>query len=129
MIIQLTPETFFEHINKEGPLHIIMHYGETCGPCKATMPHFEILERHFDEHKITNVKFYKFHQWQPEYKEFIESNSLDVRGVPTFRYYYYGEVLHQVTAGYNNPNNMKEVIVEVVKGIEATMGGFSLYES
>ena len=74
MIIDLTPETFFEHINKEGPLHVVMHYGATCGPCKNTMPHYEILERHFLEYNFTNVKFYRFHQWQNEYKSFIEEN-------------------------------------------------------
>lgn len=129
MIVTLTPETFFEHINKEGPLHVVMHYGETCGPCKNTMPWYEILEQHFVEHNFTNVKFYKFHQWQPEYKEFIEDNKLKTNGVPTFRYYYMGEKLHEVTSGYNDPNDMKKVIVEVIKGIEATMGEFPAHES
>ena len=64
MIVNLTPETFFDNVNKEGPLHVIMHYGETCGPCKLTMPHYEILELHFREYNIKNVKFYKFHHWQ-----------------------------------------------------------------
>ncbi len=91
MIIDLTPETFFEHINKEGPLHVVMHYGATCGPCKNTMPFYEILEQHFLEHNFTNVKFYRFHHWEPEYRQFIDDNNLQTNGVPTFRYYYYGE--------------------------------------
>lgn len=129
MILELTPENFFENIHKEGPLHVIMHYGATCGPCKSTMPHYEVLVNHFIEHKITNVKFYRFHQWEQSYKPFIEEHQLKVPGVPTFRYYYFGERLHEVTAGYSDPNAMKGVIVEVIKGIEATLGGFSLYES
>ena len=129
MIVNLTPETFFDNVNKEGPLHVIMHYGETCGPCKLTMPHYEILELHFREYNIKNVKFYKFHHWQKEYKQFIEDNGLKTNGVPTFRYYYMGEKLHEVTASYKDPNDMKKVVMEVIAGIEQTMGSFNLYES
>ena len=129
MIVDLTPETFFESVNKEGPLHVIMHYGETCGPCKLTMPHYEILELHFREYNIKNVKFYKFHHWQKEYKQFIEDNGLKTNGVPTFRYYYMGEKLHEVTASYKDPNDMKKVVMDVIAGIEQTMGSFDLYAS
>jgi thiol-disulfide isomerase/thioredoxin len=129
MIIELTPENFFDYINKEGPLHVVMHYGEKCGPCKTTMPHYEILANHFIEHNFTNVKFYKFHQWEQNYKAFIEENELKAKGVPTFRYYYFGETLHEVTSSYNDPNLMKQVIVEVIKGIEVTMGEFLAHES
>ena len=129
MIVDLTPETFFESVNKEGPLHVVMHYGETCGPCKLTMPHYEILELHFREYNIKNVKFYKFHHWQKEYKQFIEDNGLKTNGVPTFRYYYMGEKLHEVTASYKDPNDMKKVVMDVIAGIEQTMGSFDLYAS
>lgn len=129
MIVELTPENFFAHINKEGPLHVVMHYGDRCGPCKMTMPHYEVLANHFLEHNFTNVKFYKFHQWQMEYKPFIQENELTTKGVPTFRYYYFGEKLHEVTASYNDPNVMKQVIVEVIKGIESTMGEFPAHEN
>jgi len=129
MIVDLTPETFFESVNKEGPLHVVMHYGETCGPCKATMPHYEILELHFKEYNVRNVKFYRFHHWQKEYKQFIEDNNLKTNGVPTFRYYYMGEKLHEVTASYKDPNDMKKVVMDVVAGIEQTMGSFDLYAS
>lgn len=129
MIVDLTPETFFENVNKEGPLHVVMHYGETCGPCKMTMPHYEILEQHFLQYNVTNVKFYRFHQWQAEYKQFIEDNNLKANGVPTFRYYYMGEKLHEVTVGYKDPNDIKKIVMEVIQGIENTMGSFNLHES
>lgn len=127
MIIQLTPETFFENVLIEGPLHVVMHYGETCGPCKMTMPHYEILEQHFSQYDIKNVKFYRFHQWEADYRPFIEENNLKANGVPTFRYYYMGEKLHEVTESYKDPNDMKKVVMEVIQGIESTMGSFDLY--
>lgn len=129
MILELTPENFFEHINNEGPLHVIMHYGVTCGPCKSTLPHYEILVNHFAEYKVTNVKFYKFHQWEHSYKSFIEEHGLNTSGVPTFRFYYFGEKLHEVTSSYTDPNDIKGVVMEVIKGIENTMGEFNLYAS
>ena len=129
MIIELTPENFFEHVKKEGPLHVVMHYGITCGPCKNTMPHYEILARHFLEHNFTNVKSYRFHQWENDYRDFIKEHNLKTNGVPTFRYYYYGDILNEVTSAYNDPNDMKKVIVEVIRGIEATMGEFPAHES
>jgi len=129
MILELTPENFFEHIHSEGPLHVIMHYGMTCGPCKTTLPHYEVMANHFEEYKVANVKFYKFHQWEKSYKPFIEEHELNTSGVPTFRFYYFGEKLHEVTASYTDPNDIKRVVMDVVKGIENTMGEFNLYAS
>ena len=130
MIIELTPETFFTSINKEGPLHVVMHYGTTCGPCKITMPHYELVEAHFLEYNVTNVKFYRFHQWEDDYKQFIDEHNLKTSGVPTFRYFYMGEVINEETRSFNDSNELKRHIMDTVKGIETTMGmEFSLNEN
>jgi hypothetical protein len=127
MIVELTPETFFEAIRVEGPMHVIMQYGATCGPCKNTMPHYEAVAQHFiDYGRGERVKFYKFHQWEPGYKEFIQENNLTTSGVPTFRFYYFGEEIEQVTASYNDPNELKRKFLDVAIGINSTMGGFDL---
>jgi hypothetical protein len=129
MITELTPETYFEHVKKEGPLHVVMHYGATCGPCKRTIPNYSTVETHFLEYNVTNVKFYWFHQWQPEYAEFIANNNLSVNGVPTFKYFYMGDFMKEDTRSYDDPNELKKDIMDVVKGIESTMGVFNLHES
>lgn len=129
MITELTPETYFESVNQEGPLHVVMHYGATCGPCKITMPYYEIVEAHFVEYKVSNVKFYKFHQWDTLYKEFIENNNLKTNGVPTFRYFYMGDIINEETRSFTEPNELKRHIMDTVKGIETTMQTeFNLYE-
>lgn len=128
MIIELTPETYFEYINREGPLHVVMHYGSTCGPCKKTMPFYEAVERHFVHHKVNNVKFYLFHQWQLEYKPFIEENNLKVNGVPTFKYFYFGQLITEQTQSFNDADILKQNIMEVIKLIESQFGEFNLYE-
>jgi thiol-disulfide isomerase/thioredoxin len=129
MIIELTPETYFEHVRFEGPLHVVMHYGATCGPCKMTMPTYNIVVDHFAEHNVTNVKFYRFHHWEAAYTEFINNNNLQTNGVPTFKYFYMGDVIKEDTHSYNDPNVLKQDIVTAVKAIESTMGGFEINAS
>lgn len=129
MIVDLTPETYFDAVKVEGPLHVVMCFGATCGPCKMTMPHYERVVEHFKEYNVTNVKFYRFHQWQPEYKDFINDNGLQTKGVPTFRYYYMGEVVNEEARSFTNPDDVKNHITSTMQAIESTMGSFSLYES
>lgn len=78
-------------------LHIIMFYGENCGPCKATTPHYETLA---GKHTSDIVKFYRFHQWEnDEYKKHGET-FWGVTGVPSFKVVYNGEtVLSKVGGG------------------------------
>lgn len=129
MILELTPKTYFEYVNREGPLHVVMNYGSTCGPCKMTMPNYESVSSHFLTHNITNVKFYRFHQWEPEYREFIETNGMHTYGVPTFRYYYFGELISQATRSYNDANELKKNIIDIIKLLENNIGEFKLHES
>lgn len=129
MIVELTPETYFEHVKKEGPLHVVMHFGATCGPCKMTMPFYDAVESHFVQHNVTNVKFYWFHHWEETYKQFIDENNLRTSGVPTFKYFYMGDVINEETRSYNNADELKKSIMTVVQGIESTMGSFDLYAS
>ena len=121
MIVDLSPETYFQYLNDEANLHVVLCYGETCGPCKITLPHYEDVAKHFYDYGITKVRFYKFHQWQPEYKPFIAQHKLDVPGVPTIRAYFYGDVLWEKTAVFQDPNALKAEIVQVIEGIQKTM--------
>jgi thiol-disulfide isomerase/thioredoxin len=129
MIVELTPETYFEHVKKEGPLHVVMHYGATCGPCKMTIPFYSAVAAHFVDYKVTNVKFYWFHQWEDSYREFIDNNNLKTNGVPAFKYFYMGDIINEETQSYNDADKLKKSIMTVIEGIESTMGSFNLYES
>lgn len=130
MIVELTPETYFEYVKKEGPLHVVMHYGANCGPCKNTMPHYENVGSHFIEHNVTNVKFYRFHHWEVSYRPFIETNNLKTNGVPTFKYFYMGDVINEITKGFSDPNDIKKEVLDVIKAIETTIKmEFNLYAS
>jgi len=108
-------------------MHVVMHYGEKCGPCKRTLPIYEAVVHHFLLfNRGDRVKFYKFHQWEPTYKEFIEQNNLNVKGVPTFKFYYVGESVEEITASFLDPNELKKRIMEVSFAINSTIGGYDL---
>lgn len=128
MIVELTPETFFDMTTTDvGQLHVVMHYGVTCGPCKTTMPNYELVADHFIAYNRGHmVKFYKFHQWEKTYKEFITQNNLAVNGVPTFRFIYAGETMETVTSGFTEADAIKRKILEVAKAINSTIGGFDI---
>ena len=127
MIIELTPDNFFTEVKTEGPLHVVMHYGVTCGPCKITMPNYEAVAQHFIEYnRGDRVKFYKFHQWEANYRQFINDNNMKVNGVPTFRFYYNGEVMEETTKSFSDPNVIKQMIMDVGRAINSTLGGFNL---
>jgi hypothetical protein len=88
------------------------------------------VEQHFNAHGVTNVKFYWFHQWEDSYKPFIEENNLKVNGVPTFKYYYMGDIINEETRSYNDPNELKKSITETITAIQTTTGvEFNLYAS
>jgi len=122
MIVRLTPEIFWPSLQEPDRLHIVFHYGETCGPCKVTRQAYQDLVQHFYDHGIRKVLFYDFHQWQPEYKPFIQEHNLKVPGVPTFRAYFMGELLWERTAGFTDANLLKAEIVPLIESLQKTMG-------
>ena len=127
MVVELTPETYLNEVLRDGALHVIMHYGVTCGPCKRTMPLYEDVAQHFNAYgRGDRVKFYRFHQWEPSYQEFITANNMRGNGVPTFKFYYSGEVMEETTKSFNDPNDIKRMILDVGLAINSTLGGFDL---
>jgi hypothetical protein len=129
MIVELTPENYFAHVHTHGPLHVVMHYGATCGPCKITLPNYSLVEEHFVRHNVTNVKFYWFHHWEPSYRPFIDEFNLKVSGVPSFKYFYMGDLINEESRSFNNPNEIKAHIMNTVSAIHNTIGDFNIYAS
>lgn len=128
MITELTPETYFPTVEIPNRLSVVMHYGATCGPCKGTMPHYEAVADHFNQYAIHKVQFFRFHHWEKDYKQFIEDRNLHTPGVPTFKFFFLGETVEEITRPFNNPDVIKKVILTVVEAVDKTMGGFKLYD-
>lgn len=126
MITDLTPENYFDVLNEESSLHVIMCYGKNCTPCKVTMPMYEAVAEHFEKYEVDNVKFHRFHQWEPEYKEFVNTNGLKVVGVPTFRFYFMGEIVNENARSYTDATELKKHILEVAQVITDTVGSWRI---
>lgn len=98
--------------NPDTDLHVLMFFGPNCGPCKATMPHYEATAKFFIE-KGSRVKFYKVNAWEPENQANFIREKMGVTGVPTFRAYCNSQqVLEKVGGG--DEDTMKQYINEAI---------------
>lgn len=79
-------------------LNVVMFFGNTCGPCKATMPNFEEVAKFFTE-KSSRVKFYKFHVWESAEQRAYVAETWGVQGVPHFKIFIRGEIIGDKTGG------------------------------
>jgi dUTP pyrophosphatase len=76
--------------------HVVMFYGPACGPCKATMPHYEKVAEEYVGQSIT---FHRINAWDPpEQKEYCR-NVYGVTGVPHFKIFYRGKEIHNRSGG------------------------------
>lgn len=112
----VTELTMHDMINaKSEPdddLRIVMFYGATCGPCKATMPNYELAAEHYS--KLTsNIKFYKVNAWHPpEQFEFCKKH-FNLNGVPQFKVFCRSKVVFE-KAGGGDENTMKKFIQDSI---------------
>ena len=65
MVTELTmhdmiPET---GLPPDANMHIVMFYGANCGPCKASIPHYETVSEFFTKRNAP-IKFHKIHAWE-----------------------------------------------------------------
>lgn len=93
MVTELTVADMEQGFEESDMLmRIVMFYGATCGPCKRTMPHYETIAQYFTLKK-SPVLFYKMNAWSEENKEYCEL-VWDVKGVPHFKAFLDGQVIH-----------------------------------
>jgi len=109
MITEITMSDMLSGETKaDDYLRIVMFFGSTCGPCKATMPNYELATEYYSN-LTTNIKFYKINAWEPpEQAEFCKE-SFSIEGVPHFKAFCRGEQVTEKTGG-GDENTMKEFI-------------------
>lgn len=87
MIKDITMKEITEGLpNPDNDIHLLMFFGSNCGPCKATMPHYEAVAKFYTE-KQSRIKFYRINAWEPVEQATFCSTKMGVNGVPTFRAY------------------------------------------
>ena len=73
-------------------LAVVMFYGATCGPCKASMPHFETVVGYYQS-KGAPIKFYKYHVWETDERKVECKRDWEVTGVPNFKIIYKQKII------------------------------------
>lgn len=101
----------------ENAIRVVMFFGPTCGPCKATLPHYEAVSNMFINLPV-DIRFFKVNSWEPpEQKQFVEE-VYGIRGVPHFKVFFRGEMVLEKVGGGDEPmmrNFIYSAIEEVFK--------------
>jgi len=116
MVTEITMEDMKTPLPEpDNTIRIVMFYGTTCGPCKATMPHYEAVANVLSDMPI-DIKFFKINAWEPiEQREFV-SNVYGVNGVPHFRAFFRSQyVIDKVGGG--DEATMKKFVYEVIEEV------------
>ena len=118
MVTEITMGDMLEPLPyQDNIIRIVMFYGETCGPCNATKPNYELISDMFENLPV-DIRFFKINAWHPvEQKDFI-STTYGISGVPHFKVFFRGEAVHEKIGGGDAPTMRKfvyDAIEEVFK--------------
>lgn len=98
--------------SEDNEVRIVMFYGPTCGPCKATMPHYEIASEFFTN-RGAKMQMFKINAWEPAEQANYCRETWKVEGVPHFKAFCRGQVIKEKVGGGDEPT-MKAFMQEVV---------------
>lgn len=93
-------------------VRVVMFYGSTCGPCKATMPNYESASDFF-ESRGAKMKFFRINAWEPADQAMYCREIWNVEGVPTFKVFFRGQVIKEKVGG-GDENTMKKFFIDIV---------------
>lgn len=99
----------------EDVVSVIMFFGPTCGPCKATMPHYENICQFF-YNRTDKIKMYRINAWAPEEQKSYCETIWGVKGVPTFKIMFQDKLIHTRTGGGDDVA-LKEMVVTAIDSV------------
>lgn len=115
MVTEITMAEMQKADTDDGSVRIVMFYGPTCGPCKATMPHYEAAA-HFFETKGAKMQCFKINAWEPQEQFAYCKDTWGVEGVPHFKVFFRGTVIKDKVGG-GDEEGMKAFLVEIVDDV------------
>lgn len=112
MVTEITMHDFDRVLVKNMEFaKVIMFFGSTCGPCKATMPYYEAASDFFQSRNC-KIQFYRINAWEPEeQREFC--NAKGINGVPHFKVYHNATLLTEKIGG-GDEQHMRNFLHEIV---------------
>jgi thiol-disulfide isomerase/thioredoxin len=113
MVTEITMhEMLTPQVTPDNSIHVVMFYGPTCGPCKATMPNYELVANLF-EGKPIQINFFKINAWEPVEQLQFCKETYGINGVPHFKVFCRGEEIKQKSGGGDEPI-MREFINDAI---------------
>lgn len=118
MITEITMQDMIQGQPEEDTdVRVVMFYGPTCGPCKATMPNYELVSNFFEE-RGARMRFFKINAWEPAEQANYCRETWNVEGVPHFKVFCKGQVIKEKVGGGDEPTLrqfMQDVVDEAFK--------------
>lgn len=109
MVTEITQEQIeSKSVFIDGSLCVIMFFGSTCGPCKATIPHYETSAL-FYKSLGAKINCYKINAWEPETQAEYCKTVWNVTGVPHFKLFYGDKEIYSKVGGGDEPTIKKMI--------------------
>jgi len=118
MITEITMQDMMEsQSNEDTNVRVVMFYGPGCGPCKATIPNYELASNFFEE-RGARIRFFKINAWEPAEQANYCRETWGVEGVPHFKVFCKGQLIKEKIGGGDEPamrQFMQEIVDEAFK--------------
>lgn len=113
MVTEITMHNFDDVLkNNESLVKIVMFFGPTCGPCKATMPHYEAATEFFQSMGC-KLECFRINAWEPQDQKEYCNIVWKVQGVPHFKAFFKGNLVTERIGG-GDESYMRSFLHEVV---------------
>lgn len=113
MIVEITKKDMERGLpTPDNDIRVVMFYGPTCGPCKATMPNYEIASDFYNK-KTNRIKFFKINAWEPQEQAKYCNEVWNIQGVPHFKAFCRGEMILDKVGG-GDEEMMKKFIHDII---------------
>lgn len=113
MVTEITMHTLMEgQSTPDNDVRIVMFYGPMCGPCKATMPHYEAAAEFFVG-KGARMQCFRINAWEPVEQLAYCKETWGINGVPHFKAFCRGEQLIEKVGG-GDEATMRKFMQDVV---------------
>jgi thiol-disulfide isomerase/thioredoxin len=96
----------------DNKIRVLMFFGTNCGPCKATMPHYETVASSFIDGRV-QIEFLRINAWEPQEQATFCKETYGINGVPNFKVYFRGEQIKERVGG-GDEVSMKQFVNEAI---------------
>lgn len=108
-VVELKTRQEFEQYKSQYPILIVDIFGDWCSPCKMVAPMYEELATLYANNN-TNILFTKAN---------VDNRIIDnVSGLPTFQFYFNGELYQQVMGA--DMNQVQQVLNKIMPNTATT---------